>query len=149
MSDRGRVLVTGANGYIARRTVEAFLKAGYSVPGTVRSLASAKEVADGLPGYAKSLSLCRSPISPPPERSTRPSGVCQSHQQSHSSACSDSHRVSRPLPTSLPQRRSTSSIPSRSLKPPSTGRCVFWNPPIASPASRRSLSCHLWPLSRP
>jgi nucleoside-diphosphate-sugar epimerase len=37
MTSKGVVLVTGANGFIAARTVEAFLKAGYSVRGTVRS----------------------------------------------------------------------------------------------------------------
>lgn len=40
MTSKGVVLVTGANGFIAARTVEAFLEAGYSVRGTVRSKAS-------------------------------------------------------------------------------------------------------------
>jgi nucleoside-diphosphate-sugar epimerase len=44
MSSKGLVLVTGANGYIAANTVGAFLDAGYSVRGTVRSSSSA----DGL-----------------------------------------------------------------------------------------------------
>jgi len=61
MSDKGTVLVTGANGYIAARTVEALLKAGYSVRGTVRSLESAKEVADALPEYADKLEFVSVP----------------------------------------------------------------------------------------
>ncbi|KAM0811824.1 hypothetical protein AB5N19_12180 [Seiridium cardinale] len=49
MSSKGLVLVTGANGYIAARTVEAFLHAGYSVRGTVRSSASAGGLLAALP----------------------------------------------------------------------------------------------------
>lgn len=48
MSTKGLVLVTGANGYIAARTVEAFLRAGYSVRGTVRSLHSADALLKAL-----------------------------------------------------------------------------------------------------
>ncbi|SPQ20734.1 fb83974c-ddb9-48a4-a33d-28eb76c8fc16 [Thermothielavioides terrestris] len=61
MASKGTVLVTGANGYIAARTVEAFLKAGYSVRGTVRSLASATEVKEALPEYADKLSFVEVP----------------------------------------------------------------------------------------
>ena len=61
MSGKGRVLLTGANGFLAARTVEAFLKAGYSVRGTVRSLASAQEVADALPEYADKLEFVSVP----------------------------------------------------------------------------------------
>lgn len=49
---KGLVLVTGANGYIAARVVEAFLEAGYSVRGTVRSEASGKGLLEALPTYA-------------------------------------------------------------------------------------------------
>jgi len=48
---KGLVLVTGANGYIAARTVEAFLQAGYSVRGTVRSSSSAAGLLSTLPEY--------------------------------------------------------------------------------------------------
>lgn len=51
-SSKGLVLVTGANGYIAQRVVEAFLLAGYSVRGTVRSLASGQPLLAALPAYA-------------------------------------------------------------------------------------------------
>lgn len=61
MSDKGRVLVTGANGYIAGRTVEAFLKAGYAVRGTVRALGSAAEVAAALSEYADKLEFVSVP----------------------------------------------------------------------------------------
>lgn len=58
---KGLVLVTGANGYIAAKTVEAFLQAGYSVRGTVRSLKSAEEVAAALPEFADKLSFVEVP----------------------------------------------------------------------------------------
>ncbi|KAH6843441.1 hypothetical protein B0I37DRAFT_393643 [Chaetomium sp. MPI-CAGE-AT-0009] len=61
MEARGTVLVTGANGYIAARTVEAFLKAGYSVRGTVRSLSSATEVKQALAEYAGKLEFVEVP----------------------------------------------------------------------------------------
>lgn len=54
MSSKGLVLVTGANGFIAARTVEAFLNAGYSVRGTVRSKASASGLLAALPDAASS-----------------------------------------------------------------------------------------------
>lgn len=41
-----KVLVTGANGYIAMWTVRLFLERGYSVRGTVRSEDKAKFVRD-------------------------------------------------------------------------------------------------------
>ncbi|KAK4160505.1 hypothetical protein QBC43DRAFT_359426 [Cladorrhinum sp. PSN259] len=43
---KGTVLITGLNGYIAGVIALAFIKAGYSVRGTVRSLASAKPIVD-------------------------------------------------------------------------------------------------------
>jgi nucleoside-diphosphate-sugar epimerase len=58
---KGLVLVTGANGYIAAKTVEAFLEAGYSVRGTVRRLSSGDEVAAALPQYASQLSFVEVP----------------------------------------------------------------------------------------
>jgi nucleoside-diphosphate-sugar epimerase len=42
MSTKGTVLISGINGYIASRTAETLLEAGYSIRGTVRSLSSAK-----------------------------------------------------------------------------------------------------------
>ncbi|KAK1753575.1 hypothetical protein QBC47DRAFT_386765 [Echria macrotheca] len=58
---KGLVLVTGANGYIAARTVEALLQAGYAVRGTVRSLNSTKEIADALSEYADRLEFVTVP----------------------------------------------------------------------------------------
>jgi nucleoside-diphosphate-sugar epimerase len=54
MSDKGTVLISGVNGYIASRTAESFLKAGYSVRGTVRSLKSGKALEDVLSEYTSS-----------------------------------------------------------------------------------------------
>jgi nucleoside-diphosphate-sugar epimerase len=48
---KGLVLVTGANGYIAARTVETILQAGYSVRGTLRSQASAAPLKEALKTY--------------------------------------------------------------------------------------------------
>jgi nucleoside-diphosphate-sugar epimerase len=61
MSHNSIVLVTGANGYIAARTAEAFLKAGYSVRGTVRSKSSAKDLLDALSEYAGRLEIVEVP----------------------------------------------------------------------------------------
>ena len=58
---QGRVLVTGANGYIAARVVEAFLAAGYSVVGTVRSKARAADLLDALAQYKDALELVEVP----------------------------------------------------------------------------------------
>ncbi|KAH8668851.1 hypothetical protein BX600DRAFT_460812 [Xylariales sp. PMI_506] len=57
MSSKGLVLVTGANGYVAQRTIEAFLNAGYSVRGTVRNRASADGLLAALPEAASSGTL--------------------------------------------------------------------------------------------
>ncbi|KAI0148880.1 hypothetical protein BJ166DRAFT_571158 [Pestalotiopsis sp. NC0098] len=48
MSSKGMVLVTGANGYIGARTVEAFLDAGYSVRGAVRSQSAGQGLQNAL-----------------------------------------------------------------------------------------------------
>jgi nucleoside-diphosphate-sugar epimerase len=61
MSSNGLVLVTGANGYIAARTVEAFLQAGYSVRGSVRSKKSATELVEALSEYASRLEIAEVP----------------------------------------------------------------------------------------
>ncbi|KAK3346428.1 hypothetical protein B0T25DRAFT_506859 [Lasiosphaeria hispida] len=62
MSDsKGLVLLTGANGYVSSRAVEAFLKAGYSVRGTVRSIASNKALVDALAQYGDKFTLCEVP----------------------------------------------------------------------------------------
>jgi len=53
MSTKGTVLISGINGYIASRTAETFLEAGYSVRGTVRSLSSAKGLQDVLKDYVE------------------------------------------------------------------------------------------------
>ncbi|KAF4443729.1 hypothetical protein F53441_11371 [Fusarium austroafricanum] len=55
MSSRnGLVLVTGANGFIGARTVEAFLSANYSVRAAVRSQSSASSLFSALPSYVSS-----------------------------------------------------------------------------------------------
>jgi nucleoside-diphosphate-sugar epimerase len=48
------VLITGANGFIGARTVEAFLRAGYSVRGTTRSSSSSRITLDAFPEHALS-----------------------------------------------------------------------------------------------
>ncbi|GKT55847.1 NAD dependent epimerase/dehydratase [Colletotrichum tofieldiae] len=53
-STKGLALVTGANGFIGARTVEAFLLAGYSVRAAVRSQHSAASLLDALPSHAAS-----------------------------------------------------------------------------------------------
>lgn len=51
------VLVTGASGFIAAHVVEAFLKKGYNVRGTVRSEKTAEEVRKTHSKYAQQLSF--------------------------------------------------------------------------------------------
>ena len=53
-SSKAIVLVTGANGFIGARTVEAFLGANYSVRAAVRSQSSASSLTSALPTYASS-----------------------------------------------------------------------------------------------
>lgn len=54
MTAKSLVLISGVNGYIASRTAETFLQAGYSVRGTVRSSKSGKALLDVLSEYASS-----------------------------------------------------------------------------------------------
>jgi nucleoside-diphosphate-sugar epimerase len=61
MSSKGIVLVTGVNGFIAARTAEAFLKAGYSVRGTTRSESSTQGLKDALSEYADRLEIYEVP----------------------------------------------------------------------------------------
>ncbi|KAH8887623.1 NAD(P)-binding protein [Thozetella sp. PMI_491] len=61
MASKGLVLVTGANGYIAARTIEAFLKAGYSVRGTARSKPSTHPLFEALSEYADKLEIVEVP----------------------------------------------------------------------------------------
>jgi len=58
---KGRALVTGANGFIAGRAIEGFLKAGWDVRGTVRSLKSAGPLKDALAEYGSRLELVEVP----------------------------------------------------------------------------------------
>lgn len=51
------VLITGASGYVATHVVDAFLKAGYAVRGTVRSEQTAEKVCRTFPQYADKLSF--------------------------------------------------------------------------------------------
>jgi nucleoside-diphosphate-sugar epimerase len=53
MNTKGTVLISGVNGYIASRTAQTLLEAGYSVRGTVRSLSSAKGLQDVLKDYVE------------------------------------------------------------------------------------------------
>lgn len=53
-STKGLALVTGANGFIGARTVEAYLLAGYSVRAAVRTQRSADELTAALPSQAAS-----------------------------------------------------------------------------------------------
>ncbi|KAL7904112.1 hypothetical protein GGI35DRAFT_472665 [Trichoderma velutinum] len=61
MSGNRLVLVTGVNGFIAARTVEAFLKAGYAVRGTTRSRSSANGLLESLPEYADKIEIVEVP----------------------------------------------------------------------------------------
>ncbi|RBR26599.1 uncharacterized protein FIESC28_00596 [Fusarium coffeatum] len=61
MSNKPIVLVTGANGYIAGSVIEAFLKAGYAVRGTVRSNASADPLVKALSSYGNDLEIVQVP----------------------------------------------------------------------------------------
>lgn len=61
MTSKGIVLITGANGYIAARTVESFLQAGYTVRGTVRSVASSAGLVAALSQYGSRLSIVAVP----------------------------------------------------------------------------------------
>ncbi|KAF4959509.1 hypothetical protein FSARC_10714 [Fusarium sarcochroum] len=61
MSTKPIVLVTGANGYIAGPTIEAFLKAGYAIRGTVRSKASADPLVKALSSYGNDLEIVQVP----------------------------------------------------------------------------------------
>jgi uncharacterized protein YbjT (DUF2867 family) len=51
------VLITGASGFIAAHVVEAFLKKGYNVRGTVRSEKTAAEVLKTHAKYSEQLSV--------------------------------------------------------------------------------------------
>ncbi|EOO00522.1 putative nad dependent epimerase protein [Phaeoacremonium minimum UCRPA7] len=58
---KGTVLVTGANGYIAGRVIEAFLLAGYHVRGTVRSASSVKALISALENYHNNFDVVEVP----------------------------------------------------------------------------------------
>ncbi|KAI0245591.1 hypothetical protein BJV78DRAFT_1102259, partial [Lactifluus subvellereus] len=51
VSSPAKVLVTGANGYLAVWVVKKYLEAGYSVRGTVRSLAKSAFLNDKFSHY--------------------------------------------------------------------------------------------------
>ncbi|KAJ5610867.1 flavonol reductase [Penicillium lagena] len=57
MKDQRTVLVTGASGFVATHIVDAFLKAGYTVRGTVRSQATAEKVRKTFPAFNERLSF--------------------------------------------------------------------------------------------
>ena len=53
----GKVLVTGANGFIAAWAVKAFLDAGFAVRGTVRSASKAKHLTNIFRSYGDKFEL--------------------------------------------------------------------------------------------
>jgi nucleoside-diphosphate-sugar epimerase len=61
------VLVTGANGFVASHLVEQLLAKGYTVRGTVRSLADEKKTAHltRMPGAAERLKLLEASLTEP------------------------------------------------------------------------------------
>lgn len=61
MTGKRVILVTGANGYIAGPVIEAFLKAGYAVRGTVRSKASANALIEALSQYKNDIEIVEVP----------------------------------------------------------------------------------------
>lgn len=61
MTTKGLILIPGINGYIAAHTAEAFLKAGYSVHGTVRSKASATALLKVLSQNTSNLEIVEVP----------------------------------------------------------------------------------------
>ena len=84
MSNKGTVLVTGANGYIAARTVEAFLQAGYTVRGTARSKTTTQGLRDALAKYGDKLEIVEVPdITAPGAFDNAVQGMI--HPQSHPS----------------------------------------------------------------
>jgi len=58
---KGLVLVTGANGYIAGHVIDALLKSGCAVRGTVRSRPSADGLRTALHRHAKNLEIVEVP----------------------------------------------------------------------------------------
>lgn len=54
MTAKGLVLISGVNGYIASRTAQTFLKAGYRIRGTVRSSKSGEALLKVLSEYVSS-----------------------------------------------------------------------------------------------
>lgn len=58
---KGLVLVTGANGYIAGHVIDALLKSGYAVRGTVRSRPSGDGLCKALHQYANNLEIVEVP----------------------------------------------------------------------------------------
>ena len=57
VSPPAKVLVTGANGYLAVWTVKKYLEAGYSVRGTVRSLSKSAFLKEQFAEYGERLEL--------------------------------------------------------------------------------------------
>jgi len=57
VSSPAKVLVTGANGYLAVWVVKKYLEAGYSVRGTVRSLSKSASLADTFSKYGDRFEL--------------------------------------------------------------------------------------------
>ncbi|KAK3367667.1 hypothetical protein B0H63DRAFT_84936 [Podospora didyma] len=57
MASNRLVLITGVNGYIAARTVESFLAAGYPVRGTVRKSSTAEGLINALQKYFDRLEI--------------------------------------------------------------------------------------------
>ena len=75
---QGKVLVTGANGYIAVWVVKYLLEKGYSVRGTVRSESKAKHLRDLFSKYADKFELVIVPdITKVRPRTIAPAMICR------------------------------------------------------------------------
>ena len=81
----GKVLLTGANGYIAVWVAKCLLEAGFSVRGTVRSPSKATHLHKLFASYGSKFETVvvsdMTKVRPPSGRSAPPSAVCLSHSQ--------------------------------------------------------------------
>lgn len=69
---QGKVLVTGANGFIAVWVVKSLLDQGYSVRGTVRSASKSKHLQELFSKYGDKLEV----VVVPDITKVRPQAVC-------------------------------------------------------------------------
>ena len=57
MANKGKVLVTGASGFVALHCITELLKNGYQVVGTIRSKSREEEVKNGIEKVVSSKNL--------------------------------------------------------------------------------------------